>query len=103
MYRHRYGLDVICLRILTCAERPRNVRALTWLSPDGAGRLFGCLAAPSRVPRGLRVSANTRGGWVSWAGPGRWVQAEDDAGGFAAGRSRARPRSQTTRCWPTGR
>src|SRR5262249_3568771 len=55
MYHHRYGLDVICLRILTCADRPPNVRALsTWLSPDDAGRLFeACLAAPSP---GFRVA-----------------------------------------------
>jgi uronate dehydrogenase len=68
LYHYRYGLDAVCIRILTCAERPRNVRALsTWLSPDDAGRLFeACLSAPSpgfRVIFG--VSANTRGGWVS--------------------------------------
>ena len=68
MYHHRYGLDTICVRILTCAERPANRRALsTWLSPDDAGRLFeACLSAPQpgfRVIFG--VSANTRGGWVS--------------------------------------
>ena len=68
MYHHRYGLDTICVRILTCAERPANPRALsTWLSPDDAGRLFeACLSAPQpgfRVIFG--VSANTRGGWVS--------------------------------------
>ena len=63
-------MDTICLRILSCFERPRNVRMLsTWLSPDDAGRLFeACLTAPSpgfRVAFG--VSANTRGGWVSLA------------------------------------
>jgi uronate dehydrogenase len=68
LYHSRYGLDAICLRILTCAERPDNVRALsTWLSPDDAGRLFeACLTAERpgfRVAFG--VSANTRGGWVS--------------------------------------
>jgi NAD(P)-dependent dehydrogenase (short-subunit alcohol dehydrogenase family) len=68
LYHHRYGIDSICLRILTCAERPTTVRALsTWLSPDDAGRLFeACLTAPSpgfRVAYG--VSRNTRGGWVS--------------------------------------
>ena len=48
MYHHRYGLDAICVRILTCTERPENPRALsTWLSPDDAGRLFeACLSAP---------------------------------------------------------
>jgi hypothetical protein len=68
LYYHRHGLDAICIRILTCAERPKTVRSLsTWLSPDDAGRLFeACLAAPRpgfRVVFG--VSANTRGGWVS--------------------------------------
>jgi len=68
LYHYRYGLDVVCVRILSCMERPPNARALsTWLSPDDAGRLFeACLTAPSpgfRVIFG--VSANTRGGWVS--------------------------------------
>ena len=68
LYHHRYGLDALCLRILTCAERPATVRDLsTWLSPGDAARLFECcLSAPSpgfRVAFG--VSANTRGGWVS--------------------------------------
>jgi uronate dehydrogenase len=67
MYHHRYGLDAICVRILTCFERPETARALsTWLSPDDAGRLFeACLSAPRpgfRVIFG--VSANSRGGWV---------------------------------------
>src|SRR5580692_12236454 len=44
-YHYRYGMDTICLRILSCFERPQNVRQLsTWLSPDDAGRLFeACL------------------------------------------------------------
>jgi uronate dehydrogenase len=68
LYHHRYGLDAICLRILTCFEKPPTLRGLsTWLSPGDAGRLFeACLTAPSpgfRVVFG--VSANTRGGWVS--------------------------------------
>jgi uronate dehydrogenase len=68
LYHHRYGMDTICIRILTCADRPPNVRALsTWLSPDDAGRLFeACLSAPEPGFRVLYgVSANTRGGWVS--------------------------------------
>jgi uronate dehydrogenase len=68
LYHNRYGLDTICLRILTCTERPRERRALsTWLSPDDTGRLFeACLTAEKpgfRVCYG--VSANTRGGYVS--------------------------------------
>lgn len=88
LYHHRYRMDVICLRILTCTERPRTVRALsTWLSPDDAGRLFeACLAADKpgfRVVYG--VSRNTRGGWVS-LGEARALGYEprDDAETFAA-------------------
>ena len=70
LYHHRYRMDTICLRILSCFEKPRSARALsTWLSPGDAGRLFeACLTAPEP---GFRVayggSANTRGGWVSLA------------------------------------
>jgi uronate dehydrogenase len=68
LYHYRYGLDTICIRILTCFDKPPSARALsTWLSPDDAGRLFeACLTVPGpgfRVVFG--VSANTRGGWVS--------------------------------------
>jgi uronate dehydrogenase len=68
LYSRRHGMDVICVRILSCFDRPWNVRALsTWLSPDDAGRLFeACLSTPNpgfRVVFG--VSRNTRGGWVS--------------------------------------
>ena len=71
LYAKRYGLDVICVRILSCFPEPPNLRALsTWLSPDDAGRLFeACLAVEKpgyRIVYG--VSANTRGGWVSLDG-----------------------------------
>jgi uronate dehydrogenase len=88
LYHHRYGLDTICIRILTCFERPENVRALsTWLSPDDAGRLFeACLAAERpgfRVIFG--VSANTRGGWVSLDGArALGYEPRDDAEAYAA-------------------
>jgi uronate dehydrogenase len=88
LYHERYGLDAICLRILTCAERPVTVRALsTWLSPDDAGRLFeACLTADKpgfRVAFG--VSANTRGGWVSLAeARALGYEPRDDAESYAA-------------------
>jgi NAD(P)-dependent dehydrogenase (short-subunit alcohol dehydrogenase family) len=68
LYHARYGMDAICLRILSCSETPISLRMLsTWLSPGDAGRLFeACLTVPEpgfRVAFG--VSANTRGGWVS--------------------------------------
>jgi uronate dehydrogenase len=88
LYHHRYRMDAICLRILTCAERPVTVRALsTWLSPDDAGRLFeACLTA--RAP-GFRVaygvSRNTRGGWVSLdEARALGYEPQDDAERFAA-------------------
>jgi hypothetical protein len=68
LYYHRYGIQSVCVRILSCFERPLSLRMLsTWLSPDDAGQLFdACLTVDDpgfRVVFG--VSANTRGGWVS--------------------------------------
>ena len=87
LYHYRYGLDTICLRILSCKERPANIRELsTWLSPDDTGRLFeACLTADKpgfRVAFG--VSANTRG-WVSLAeARALGYDPRDDAEAFAA-------------------
>jgi NAD(P)-dependent dehydrogenase (short-subunit alcohol dehydrogenase family) len=88
LYSRRYGLDAICIRILSCFPRPTTIRMLsTWLSPDDAGRLFeACLTTPSpgfRVVFG--VSANTRGGWVSLAeARALGYEPADDAEVFAA-------------------
>jgi hypothetical protein len=88
LYARRYGMDAICVRILSCFERPRTPRMLaTWLSPDDAGRLFeACVSAPSpgfRVVFG--VSANTRGGLVSLAeARALGYQPRDDAEAYAA-------------------
>src|ERR1700677_2621560 len=42
LYARRYGLDAICIRILSCFERPTGPRMLgRWLPPDDAGRLVG--------------------------------------------------------------
>jgi uronate dehydrogenase len=88
LYARRYGLDAVCVRILSCFDRPRNPRMLaTWLSPDDAGRLFeACLTAPApgfRIIYG--VSANTRGGWVSLDGArALGYEPRDDAETYAA-------------------
>jgi NAD(P)-dependent dehydrogenase (short-subunit alcohol dehydrogenase family) len=88
LYSRRYGLDAICVRILSCFPRPTTIRMLsTWLSPDDAGRLFeACLTTASggfRVVFG--VSANTRGGWVSLAeARALGYEPADDAEVFAA-------------------
>lgn len=50
LYADRYGLDVICVRIGSCFEKPKDVRMLsTWLSPLTAP---GCSkrALPRRSP-----------------------------------------------------
>jgi hypothetical protein len=88
MYHHRYGLDAICVRILSCFPRPVTPRMLsTWLSPDDAGRLFEACLTVSRP--GFRVvfgvSANTRGGWVSLdEARALGYSPADDAEAFAA-------------------
>lgn len=88
LYSRRHGMDVICVRILSCFLRPRDTRMLsTWLSPDDAGRLFeACLTAPSpgfRVIFG--VSANTRGGLVSLdEARALGYEPQDDSEPFAA-------------------
>jgi uronate dehydrogenase len=88
MYHYRYGMDAICVRILSCFPEPRNVRMLsTWLSPDDAGRLFeACLTADKPGYRVIfGVSANTRGGWVSLAeARALGYQPKDDAEAYAA-------------------
>jgi uronate dehydrogenase len=88
LYAGRYGLEAVCVRILSCFDRPQTSRMLaTWLSPDDAGRLFeACVSAPApgfRVIYG--VSANTRGGWVSLDGArALGYQPRDDAEDYAA-------------------
>ena len=86
-YHYRYGMDTICLRILSCFDRPRNVRMLsTWLSPDDAGRLFeACLTAGQP---GFRVafgaSANTRGVVSLDEARALGYEPKDDAEAYAA-------------------
>ncbi|MFD2416301.1 NAD-dependent epimerase/dehydratase family protein [Amycolatopsis pigmentata] len=63
LYHSRFGMDVICVRIGSCFDRPPDLRGLsTWLSPDDAARLFeACLTSPSPGYRVIwGVSDNTR-------------------------------------------
>jgi nucleoside-diphosphate-sugar epimerase len=40
VYADRYGMDILCVRIGSCFEKPRDARTLsTWLSPDDGARL----------------------------------------------------------------
>lgn len=82
LYVNRYGLDAICVRILTCVPKPEDYRTLsTWLSHDDAGRLFeACLTATRpgfRVVWG--VSANTRGWFCLDEALALGYQPRDDA------------------------
>jgi len=66
LYADKHGIEVVCLRIGTLAERPTTPRHLsTWLSPRDAVELFHCaLTAPDvgyTVAYG--ASANERGWW----------------------------------------
>lgn len=86
LYHDRHGLDVVCLRIGTCFERPHNARALaTWLSPDDCARLIeASLAAPSpgfRVVWG--ISANSRSWFGQEEARSLGFESQDDAERFA--------------------
>jgi uronate dehydrogenase len=85
-YADRHGMDVACLRIGSCDDRPRSPRMLsTWLSPGDLVRLVkACLRAPSLGYAVLYgISANTRGWWD--LGPARALgyEPQDDAEDFA--------------------
>lgn len=87
LYHDRYGLDVVCLRIGSCFERPTAPRQLaTWLSPDDCARLVeAALTAPSpgfRVVWG--ISANTRGWFCLDEARALGYEPRDDAEQYAA-------------------
>jgi uronate dehydrogenase len=66
LYADKHGLQVVCVRIGTAAERPTSLRHLsTWLSPRDTVELFYCcLVAPQvRFTVVYGVSANPRSWW----------------------------------------
>ena len=87
LYHDRFGLDVSCLRIGSCDERPADPRALaTWLSPADCARLVeACLAVE---PAGFRIlwgiSDNRRRWWSLAEGQAIGYQPQDDAEDHAA-------------------
>lgn len=86
LYHHRFGIDVVSLRIGTCSLRPPHVRALaTWLSFDDAARLFeASLSTPSPVHTQVwGVSANRRRWWSLAEGEAIGYHPQDDAESFA--------------------
>jgi nucleoside-diphosphate-sugar epimerase len=87
LYHDRHGLDVVCLRIGTCADRPHDLRGLaTWLSPDDCARLVeAALACPEPGFRTVwGVSANTRRVWSLDGGREIGYEPQDDAEIFAS-------------------
>ena len=82
----KFDMEVVCLRIGTFAERPRQVRDLaTWLSHADAVRLFAAsLSAPDvgfQVVYGC--SANTRRFWDLTSGRELGYEPQDDAERYA--------------------
>jgi uronate dehydrogenase len=69
LYADKYGLQVVCVRIGTFAERPTTMRHLsTWLSPRDAVELFWrCLVAPDT---GFTVVYGTSATGRGWWDPG---------------------------------
>lgn len=87
LYVDTYQLDVFCLRIGSCFDRPADARQLsTWMSPDDAARLVNaCLATDGMGFQLLwGVSANTRGWWSLEAGERVGYHPVDDAETYAA-------------------
>jgi nucleoside-diphosphate-sugar epimerase len=86
LYHDRYGLDVVCLRLGSCVDRPTDARTLeTWLSPDDAGRLVeACLGHPAPgFVIAWGVSANTRRRWSLREARRLGYEPRDDAERYA--------------------
>lgn len=87
LYHHRFGMDIICLRIGSCFPTPGTVRGLTtWLSPADGARLFeACLSVPSPGFRTVwAVSANTRSMFSLAEARALGYEPRDNAETFAA-------------------
>jgi uronate dehydrogenase len=87
LYADKYGLEVVCLRIGSFAERPTGRRQLsTWLSPRDCVQLVRCcLDAPAvgfMVVYG--VSANSRSWWKDEPAARLGYRPQDNAEEFAA-------------------
>ncbi|WP_028659191.1 NAD-dependent epimerase/dehydratase family protein [Nocardioides insulae] len=87
LFHERYGIDVSCLRIGSCFEKPWDPRSLwTWMSPDDGARLFeACLATSEPGFRTIwGISRNTRNWWSLEAGEAIGYHPKDDSEVFAA-------------------
>jgi uronate dehydrogenase len=87
LYADKYGLEVVCLRIGSFAERPTTTRQLSiWLSPRDCVQLVRCSLDAPAVGFTLvyGVSANTRSWWEDDAAASLGYRPQDDAEQFAA-------------------
>ena len=89
LYHHRFGLDVVALRIGTCFPEPIGSRGLaTWLAPRDAANLVEAILSAPEV--GFRVvwavSDNTRRWWSLSGAQALGFVSTDDAERFAADR-----------------
>jgi nucleoside-diphosphate-sugar epimerase len=85
LYHDRCGLDVICLRIGSCTDRPADPRDLAvWLSPDDAARLVDAALSATGWRLVWGVSANTRRWWSAAGGRAIGYEPRDDAERWAA-------------------
>lgn len=87
LYADKYGLEVVCLRIGSFAERPTTTRELSiWLSPRDCVQLVRCCLEAGAVDFAVvyGVSANTRSWWKDDAAAMLGYRPEDNAEEFAA-------------------
>ncbi|MEU4689464.1 NAD(P)-dependent oxidoreductase [Actinoplanes sp. NPDC023714] len=84
LYHDEHGLDVVCLRIGHCLEKPADVRDLSvWLSPADAARLIAASLTATGYHLVWGVSANTRRWWPTTGGEAIGYHPRDDAEVFA--------------------
>ncbi len=87
MHADKYGMSVICIRIGSCQQRPKDARMLsTWLSHDDTVRLFRCaIDAPGiHFHTVYGVSANDRSFWDDAGNAALGYEPADNAEDFAA-------------------
>lgn len=86
LYADRYGLQVACVRIGSCFDRPSNPRMLgSWLSPSDVVRLVHACLTSSRLEYAVvyGISRNTRRWWDLAPAEALGYDPQDDAEAFA--------------------
>lgn len=85
LYHDRFGMNVVVMRLGSCAERPVDTRALsTWLSPGDGARLVEASLVAGGFHVVWGVSANTRRWWSLEEGRAIGYHPEDNAESYAA-------------------